>query len=124
MTMPGAAPRLPAHLSAESVALLRALLLCQLAEYADQVAQGRATVDDLTGPFDSESLRERELAEATALHAAAVVQEARSALNRLDDGTYGICEACGRAIPFERLEAIPHARRCVACPPAPAGLRG
>lgn len=31
---------------------------------------------------------------------------------RLDAGTYGRCEVCGRPIPEERLEAIPAARRC------------
>ena len=31
---------------------------------------------------------------------------------RLDAGTYGRCEVCGRPIGEERLEAIPAARRC------------
>ena len=35
------------------------------------------------------------------------------ALRRLDDGTYGTCEACGRPIGDERLEAMPAARFCV-----------
>lgn len=35
------------------------------------------------------------------------------ALSKLDDGTYGICEACGQPIPPERLEALPGARFCV-----------
>ncbi len=34
------------------------------------------------------------------------------ALRRLDEGTYGICEACGRPIDEERLEAVPAARFC------------
>jgi RNA polymerase-binding protein DksA len=37
------------------------------------------------------------------------------ALNRLDQGAYGICEACGLPIPVERLEAIPAATRCAVC---------
>jgi RNA polymerase-binding transcription factor DksA len=32
------------------------------------------------------------------------------ALRRLEEGTYGRCEACGRPIPDERLEANPTAR--------------
>jgi DnaK suppressor protein len=36
-------------------------------------------------------------------------------LARLDAGEYGVCEACDRAIPPRRLEALPHATRCVAC---------
>ena len=35
------------------------------------------------------------------------------ALRRLDDGTYGTCEACGHPIGDDRLEAMPAARFCV-----------
>jgi RNA polymerase-binding transcription factor DksA len=35
------------------------------------------------------------------------------ALRRLDDGTYGTCEACGRPIDDDRLEAMPAARLCL-----------
>lgn len=34
------------------------------------------------------------------------------ALRRLDDGTYGTCEACGKAIDRDRLEALPATRLC------------
>lgn len=39
--------------------------------------------------------------------------EIDAAFARLDAGTYGVCEVCGREIPGERLEARPAARRCV-----------
>lgn len=35
------------------------------------------------------------------------------ALKRLDEGSYGRCEACGKEIPQARLEARPAARFCV-----------
>ncbi|MDH3306141.1 MAG: TraR/DksA C4-type zinc finger protein [Acidimicrobiia bacterium] len=35
------------------------------------------------------------------------------ALVRMDEGGYGICEVCGEAIPFERLDVLPHATMCV-----------
>ena len=35
------------------------------------------------------------------------------ALERLEKGTYGICEVCGEPIPRARLEARPEARYCV-----------
>ena len=35
------------------------------------------------------------------------------ALAKLDGGTYGTCEDCGKPIPEERLEALPIARYCV-----------
>jgi DnaK suppressor protein len=44
-----------------------------------------------------------------------VLAETRAALARLRDGTYGTCERCGHAISRARLEAVPHARRCIRC---------
>ncbi|MFO7903719.1 MAG: TraR/DksA family transcriptional regulator [Planctomycetota bacterium] len=38
-----------------------------------------------------------------------------NALDRVRDGTYGQCEACGADIPKSRLEVLPFAVRCVAC---------
>lgn len=35
------------------------------------------------------------------------------ALARIEDGTYGTCEACGKPIGDARLEAVPTARFCV-----------
>jgi DnaK suppressor protein len=43
----------------------------------------------------------------------AELADVERALKRIDDGTYGICEACGREIDPERLEARPEARFCV-----------
>lgn len=37
------------------------------------------------------------------------------ALQRIEDGTYGICVACGAEIQPKRLEAVPWARHCVTC---------
>ena len=36
------------------------------------------------------------------------------ALQRIDAGTYGLCQDTGEAIEFKRLEAIPHARLSIA----------
>ncbi|WP_101256393.1 TraR/DksA C4-type zinc finger protein [Streptomyces barkulensis] len=44
-----------------------------------------------------------------------VLAEIDLALARLEDGTYGVCEGCGSAIPAERLEILPYASRCVGC---------
>ena len=38
-----------------------------------------------------------------------------TALQRIDEGSYGICIDCGRAIAFERLKAYPMAQRCIDC---------
>jgi RNA polymerase-binding transcription factor DksA len=37
------------------------------------------------------------------------------ALRRIDAGTYGRCENCGREIPEERLEILPYTRYCTTC---------
>ena len=37
------------------------------------------------------------------------------ALRRQADGTYGVCESCGRPIPADRLAARPASRTCVPC---------
>ena len=37
------------------------------------------------------------------------------ALERIEDGSYGICAECGSAIPKTRLNAIPYTPYCVKC---------
>ncbi|MHB1786920.1 MAG: TraR/DksA C4-type zinc finger protein [Acidimicrobiales bacterium] len=45
---------------------------------------------------------------------AAELADVERALKRLDEGSYGNCEACGRPIEAARLEALPAARFCLA----------
>ena len=47
----------------------------------------------------------------------------RARRQRIDAGSYGTCETCGKAIPEERLEALPHAALCVTCKSGGLGLR-
>ncbi len=42
------------------------------------------------------------------------LREADEALQRISTGAYGMCDDCGTAIPFGRLQAYPTATRCVA----------
>ena len=42
-------------------------------------------------------------------------QQLAEALERVHDGTYGICQSCGCGIPRRRLEALPTATLCVPC---------
>lgn len=41
--------------------------------------------------------------------------EIDAAVERLEDGTYGVCERCGEPIGEGRLEARPTARLCIRC---------
>jgi DnaK suppressor protein len=43
------------------------------------------------------------------------LSDVEDALARIARGTYGTCVTCGRAIPLERLEALPQASRCIEC---------
>jgi DnaK suppressor protein len=45
----------------------------------------------------------------------AKIKSIEDALQRLNDGTYGICESCGIEIAEERLEALPFTRLCRDC---------
>jgi RNA polymerase-binding transcription factor DksA len=43
------------------------------------------------------------------------IADTARALRRMSEGTYGRCEACGTAIDWQRLIAMPHAGRCSQC---------
>lgn len=47
--------------------------------------------------------------------ATAVLAEIDDALFRIQDNRYGLCQACGTAIPLDRLQALPMVRRCGPC---------
>jgi RNA polymerase-binding protein DksA len=48
-------------------------------------------------------------------HLSSLHEEVEAALKRLEDGTYGRCENCGKDIAMERLEAVPWAALCITC---------
>lgn len=43
------------------------------------------------------------------------LQEIQEALERIKDGSFGLCEGCKKPIPKARLKAIPYTRMCVEC---------
>ena len=43
------------------------------------------------------------------------LDQIEAAIERIEDGSYGLCEECGGKIPKSRLEAIPYAALCVCC---------
>lgn len=59
----------------------------------------------------SENAMNRALIEIHCRHLAMV----EDALRRLQAGTYGVCQKCGRNIDPARLEVVPHAYLCVEC---------
>jgi DnaK suppressor protein len=106
----------------------RTALLRERSTYLEQAASLKAEAESLVEEmepgdiqFDDESGeggtvtvdRERDLA--LSAQALAAVEEIDHTLAKMDNGTYGICENCGRLIPKARLEALPYARLCIDC---------
>ena len=44
-----------------------------------------------------------------------ILKRVSEALDRIENGTFGICEMCGSPIPEERLQALPYANLCITC---------
>jgi len=77
----------------------------QLEELALEAAEGVATADQ----------NRLQVTRALTLAAEWALSEIDSALQRLDEGSYGICERCAEPIPWERLEVLPMSRLCTPC---------
>ncbi len=105
-------------LPAVAIVALESMLREELGAQRDQVADHEATVHELTGSSDPDSVFARDIAERAMNHALGVIAEIEHALDRISTATYGTCEHCGGAIASARLEALPYARTCVSCPPA------
>jgi RNA polymerase-binding transcription factor DksA len=63
--------------------------------------------DTATATYD------RELDEGLEEGAQQTLRDIDDALRKIEDGSYGTCEVCGRQIAPERLAAIPWARLCI-----------
>jgi RNA polymerase-binding transcription factor DksA len=59
------------------------------------------------------AMYDRELDEGLEEGARDTLAEIDAALQRIEDGTYGICEGCSKPIGAERLTAIPWTRLCI-----------
>jgi DnaK suppressor protein len=63
----------------------------------------------------SHSTEERGRVIATARALRANLRDVERALAKIDEGTYGRCDRCGKPIGDERLDAIPWALLCIDC---------
>lgn len=113
-------------LSPEQFAELRAALEERLTELRDEHAQAingisqmqRERLSDTAGDDEVDSgsktvEREQEISLANSVRDRMIQVE--RALERVDDGDYGICERCATPIPAARLAAFPSATLCVNC---------
>ncbi|HPA15313.1 MAG TPA: RNA polymerase-binding protein DksA [Desulfobacterales bacterium] len=44
-----------------------------------------------------------------------LIKKIKKALERIENGTFGICESCGEEISMERLKARPVTTHCIEC---------
>ena len=71
-----------------------------------------SSVDQHPGDIGTETFnRERDLSILEQVEGE--LNDVEHALRRLDEGSYGTCEACGKVIPDQRLEAMPATRFCL-----------
>lgn len=64
---------------------------------------------------DADALMDAERNQAVLRNSQELLDEVNAALDRLDAGTYGICQRCGREIPARRLEVLPYVAYDVEC---------
>lgn len=74
---------------------------------------GDGAGDDQADTGTKNITRESELA--LAANATSMLEQSERALERLEAGTYGLCENCGQPIGKARMQAFPRATLCVDC---------
>jgi|SRR4051812_45942803 DnaK suppressor protein len=108
-------------MDANRVEHFRKLLLEQLRQHNENVRGDQAaaleSADDGVKDSVDMSLQDvnQELALRLGERESQAVAEIDEALRRIDEGTYGQCERCGKEIDERRLEAMPTARFDAAC---------
>lgn len=85
-------------------------------EFDSIVEASRLTAtDDEHDPEGSTIAFERSQSSALIHSAQHHLTEIDRAIERIDAGTFGVCESCGQPIAAGRLEARPWAHTCVSC---------
>ncbi|MCB1687094.1 MAG: TraR/DksA family transcriptional regulator [Halioglobus sp.] len=97
---------------------LQAELEARLASLQSRLASLKKDATQPHSSDSSEQAQEREndeVVDAIANETRLSIRVIQATLKRIEDGTYGACEACGEPIGEARLNAIPEATRCVSC---------
>lgn len=103
---------------ADQLRQMRAELLAQMrAQRGGQVGRAESAADAREVASDDRATAEteRDLAFALEERESAELIAIDDALQRIADGSYGLCIACGVQIATARLHASPTALRCVGC---------
>ncbi len=106
--MPFSYERMRRELLEERTELQEQLERLESVEY-ESVGYGNHMADDGTDAF------EQAVDVALQRQVESTLEKVEQALTKLDNGTFGLCEACGARIDRARLEALPRARNCLSC---------
>jgi DnaK suppressor protein len=87
-----------------------------LSQADDTVSDMTDTNDNFPDPTDRASLEaDRNFMLRIRDREHKLIKKIRSALERIENGTYGICESCGEDITPQRLKARPVTTQCIEC---------
>jgi DnaK suppressor protein len=93
----------------------RAELVSELERLTEPPAEGASVAfGKRVGDGTSEAV-ERLATTAMARSLSGSIADIDRALEKVGEGTYGVCDTCGEAIPAARLEALPATTKCVGC---------
>jgi DnaK suppressor protein len=104
--------------------LVRQTLELQLKESAPSRDLGNSIrVHQVADPADmTQEAADRDLAVQLLDRESALVRSLRAAIDRVNDGSYGICMECEEEIAPKRLKAIPWVELCIQCQEKADGL--
>ena len=97
---------------------LKTELEAKLAELQSRLASIKREVTQSHSGDSAEQAQEREndeVVDAIGNETAQSIRVIQAALSRIEDGSYGICDSCGKEIGEARLAVVPEATRCVDC---------
>ena len=99
----------------------REWLLARSAELRDRLRRARQDLGRQREPLPKDApdaaivVENDEILAAIEKAAQAEIERIELALERLDEGVFGLCESCGAEIEEARLRAVPYATQCLGC---------
>jgi DnaK suppressor protein len=92
-------------------------LVVQIADLEKRAAgedAGERVYDDVHGEPETATY-ERERVLSLLDNSRDLLEQVDVALEKITNGTYGVCSSCGKPIEAARVKALPHATLCIAC---------
>ena len=116
-------------MDARKLERFKKLLMSDLRRHAQNIGEEQARAIDIDDDAtESSDLALRDVIQELALRLgdreSRVVAEIDQALMLMQEGSYGLCVRCGKAIDERRLEAVPTARYDAACQTAIEAAKG